>query len=212
MDKWFEEIKNTVIAAKHKEIEALVEKAIQHKVNPDDLINNALIAAMDVVGDRFAKSEIFVPEMLVAAITMKKGLDIIKPLLKDQEEQSKGKVVLCTVKGDLHDIGKNLVGMMLEGAGLEVIDLGVDVTVENVVDKVTEIQPQVLGLSALLTTTMPEMENVINVLQARGMRGAVKVMVGGAPLRAEFAQKIGADAFGKDAAEAVNLARSFIEK
>ena len=212
MDKWFEEIKNTVIAAKHKEIEALMEKAIQHKVNPDDLINNALIAAMDVVGDRFAKSEIFVPEMLVAAITMKKGLDIIKPLLKDQEEQSKGKVVLCTVKGDLHDIGKNLVGMMLEGAGLEVIDLGVDVTVENVVDKVTEIQPQVLGLSALLTTTMPEMENVINVLQARGMRGAVKVMVGGAPLRAEFAQKIGADAFGKDAAEAVNLARSFIEK
>ena len=212
MDKWFEAIKNTVIAGKHKEIDALVEKAIQHKVNPDDLINNALIAAMDVVGDRFAKSEIFVPEMLVAAITMKKGLDIIKPLLKDQEEQSKGKVVLCTVKGDLHDIGKNLVGMMLEGAGFEVIDLGVDVTVENVVDKVTEIQPQVLGLSALLTTTMPEMENVINVLQARGMRGAVKVMVGGAPLRAEFAQKIGADAFGKDAAEAVNLARSFIEK
>ncbi|MCK4986467.1 MAG: corrinoid protein [Desulfobacterales bacterium] len=210
MDKWFEEIKNTVIAGKHKEIEALVEKAIQHKVNPDDLINNALIAAMDVVGDRFAKSEIFVPEMLVAAITMKKGLDIIKPLLKDQEEQSKGKVVLCTVKGDLHDIGKNLVGMMLEGAGFEVIDLGVDVTVENVVDKVTEIQPQVLGLSALLTTTMPEMENVINVLQARGMRGAVKVMVGGAPLRAEFAQKIGADAFGKDAAEAVNIVRSFI--
>ena len=210
MDKWFEEIKNTVIAGKHKEIEALMEKAIQNKVNLDGLINDALIEAMDVVGDRFAKSEIFVPEMLVAAMTMKKGLDIIKPLLKDQEEQSKGKVVLCTVKGDLHDIGKNLVGMMLEGAGFEVIDLGVDVTVENVVDKVTEIQPQVLGLSALLTTTMPEMENVINVLQARGMRGAVKVMVGGAPLRAEFAQKIGADAFGKDAAEAVNIVRSFI--
>ncbi|MEE9537236.1 MAG: corrinoid protein [Desulfobacterales bacterium] len=212
MDKWFEAIKNTVIAGKHKEIDALVEKAIQHKVNPDDLINNALIAAMDVVGDRFAKSEIFVPEMLVAAITMKKGLDIIKPLLKDQEEQSKGKVVLCTVKGDLHDIGKNLVGMMLEGAGLEVIDLGVDVTVENVVDKVAEIKPQVLGLSALLTTTMPEMQNVINLLHDRGIREKVKVMVGGAPLRAEFAQKIGADAFGKDAAEAANLARSFIEK
>ncbi len=212
MDKWFEAIKNTVIAGKHKEIDALVEKAIQHKVNPDDLINNALIAAMDVVGDRFAKSEIFVPEMLVAAMTMKKGLDIIKPLLKDQEEQSKGKVVLCTVKGDLHDIGKNLVGMMLEGAGLEVIDLGVDVTVENVVDKVAEIKPQVLGLSALLTTTMPEMQNVINLLHDRGIREKVKVMVGGAPLRAEFAQKIGADAFGKDAAEAANLARSFIEK
>jgi len=212
MEKLFEEIKNTVINGKHKEIESLVENAIQSQLNLDDLINNALIGAMDVVGDRFSKSEIFVPEMLVAAMTMKKGLDIIKPALKDQEAQSKGKIVVCTVQGDLHDIGKNLVGMMLEGAGFEVIDMGVDVTVENVVDTVSEIQPQVLGLSALLTTTMPEMENVINVLQARGLRGTVKVMVGGAPLSAEFAQKIGADAFGKDASEAVNLARSFIDK
>ena len=210
MEKLFEEIKNTVIAGKHKEIGALVENAVQSELNLDDLINAALIGAMDVVGDRFAKSEIFVPEMLVAAMTMKKGLDIIKPLLKDQEKQAKGKVVLCTVKGDLHDIGKNLVAMMLEGAGFEVIDLGVDVTVENVIAKVAEIQPQVLGLSALLTTTMPEMENVINVLQTSGMRGALKVMVGGAPLSAEFAEKIGADAFGKDAAEAVTIARSFI--
>jgi corrinoid protein of di/trimethylamine methyltransferase len=212
MEKLYEDIKNTVINGKYKEIEVLVEDAINSELNLDDLINDALIGAMDVVGDRFAKSEIFVPEMLVAAMTMKKGLDIIKPLLKDQEAQSKGKVILCTVKGDLHDIGKNLVGMMLEGAGFEVIDMGVDVTVENVVDKITEIQPQVVGLSALLTTTMPEMENVIKVLQARGMRGAVKVMVGGAPLSAEFAQKIGADAFGKDAAEAVTLARSFMDK
>ena len=212
MEKLLEEIKNTVIAGKHKEIEALVDKAIQNRVNPDNLINNALIAAMDVVGDRFTKSEIFVPEMLAAAVTMKKGLDIIKPLLKDQKNQSKGKVILCTVKGDIHDIGKNLVGMMLEGAGLEVIDLGVDVSVKNVVDKVIEIQPQVLGLSALLTTTMPEMGNVINGLQSSGMREAVKVMVGGAPLDDEFAETIGADAFGKDAAEAVNIARSFIDK
>ncbi len=211
MEQLFEEIKNTVIAGKHKEIEALVQKAIQDKANLDDLISKALIAAMDVVGDRFAKSEIFVPEMLVAAMTMKKGLDMIKPLLKDQEQQSRGKVVLCTVKGDLHDIGKNLVVMMLEGAGFEVIDLGVDVTVENVIAKVAEIQPQVLGLSALLTTTMPEMENVINVLQTSGMRGAVKVMLGGAPLSADFAEKIGADAFGKDATEAVTIARSFID-
>ena len=210
MENLFEEIKNTVIAGRHKEIEALVQKTIQDKANLDDLINKALIAAMDVVGDRFAKSEIFVPEMLVAAMTMKKGLDIIKPLLKDQEQQSKGKVVLCTVAGDLHDIGKNLVAMMLEGAGFEVIDLGVDVTVENVIAKVAEIQPQVLGLSALLTTTMPEMENVIKDLQTKGMREKVKVMLGGAPLSAEFAEKIGADAYGKDAAEAVAIARSFI--
>ena len=210
MQKLFAEIKNTVITGKHAEIEALVESAIQNNLDLNDLINTALIGAMDVVGDRFAKNEIFVPEMLVAAMAMKKGLAMIKPLLRNQEVQSRGTVVLCTVKGDLHDIGKNLVAMMLEGAGFEVIDLGVDVTVENVIDKVAEIQPQVLGLSALLTTTMPEMENVINFLQTKGLRENVKVMVGGAPLSAEFAQKIGADAFGKDAAEAVSLARSFI--
>ena len=211
MEKLLEEIKEKVIAGKHKEIEALVQNAIQEKANLDDLINRALIAAMDVVGDRFAKSEIFVPEMLVSAVTMKKGLDIIKPLLKEDQEQTKGKVVLCTVNGDLHDIGKNLVAMMLEGAGLEVIDLGVDVTVEKVVDKVNEIQPQVLGLSALLTTTMPEMEKVINLLHDRGLRDKVKVMIGGAPVDGDFAEKIGADAYGEDAAEAVTVARSFID-
>jgi len=212
MDKLLEEIKNAVTDGRHMEIEALVETAIEQKVDLEDLINNALIAAMDVVGDRFSKSEIFVPEMLVAAVTMKKGLDMIKPLLQEDQKQSKGKVVLCTVRGDLHDIGKNLVGMMLEGAGFEVIDLGVDVTVDNVIERVAEIQPQVLGLSALLTTTMPEMENVINVLQTRGMRERIKVIIGGAPVDADFANKIGADAYGKDAAEAVTIARSFINK
>jgi len=210
MEELLEEIKTTVIAGRHTEIEALVQTAIQHQVDPDDLINNALIAAMDVVGDRFARSEIFVPEMLVAAVTMKKGLDLIKPLLQEGQETSKGKIVLCTVKGDLHDIGKNLVGMMLEGAGFEVFDLGVDVTVENVIDKVVEIQPRVLGLSALLTTTMPEMHDVITALQTRGIRQNVKVIIGGAPVDADFAEKIGADAYGKDAAEAVTIARSLI--
>jgi 5-methyltetrahydrofolate--homocysteine methyltransferase len=211
MEKLLEEIKKTVIDGKHKEIEALVQKAIQEKADLDDLINRALIAAMDVVGDRFAKSEIFVPEMLVSAVTMKKGLDLIKPLLKGNEDQAKGKVILCTVKGDQHDIGKNLVAMMLEGAGLEVIDLGVDVTVEEVIDKINEIQPQILGMSALLTTTMPEMENVINLLKDRGIRKKLKVMVGGAPVDADFAEKIGADAYGEDAAEAVTIARGFID-
>jgi len=210
MEKLFEDIKNTVIAGKHLEIEALVETAVQQKMDLNDLINKALIAAMDVVGDRFSKSEIFVPEMLVSAVTMKKGLNIIKPLLKENQQHARGKVILCTVQGDLHDIGKNLVAMMLEGAGFEVIDLGVDTTVEKVVDKVAEISPQVLGLSALLTTTMPEMENVINVLQTQGMREKVKVMIGGAPVDAEFAEKIGADAYGKDAAEAVTIVRRFI--
>jgi 5-methyltetrahydrofolate--homocysteine methyltransferase len=212
MDKLLEEIKNTVVDGRHSEIEALVETALKRRADLDELINTALIAAMDVVGDRFSKSEIFVPEMLVAAVTMKKGLDMIKPLLQEGQEQSKGKIILCTVRGDLHDIGKNLVAMMLEGAGFEVIDLGVDVTVENVIDKVADIQPQVLGLSALLTTTMPEMENVIHVLQARGIREKVKVIIGGAPVDAEFAEKIGADAYGKDASEAVTIARNLINK
>ena len=212
MDKLLAEIKNTVIDGRHSQIEALVETAIKRRADLNELINKALIAAMDVVGDRFSKSEIFVPEMLVAAVTMKKGLDMIKPLLQEGQEPSKGKIVLCTVRGDLHDIGKNLVAMMLEGAGFEVIDLGVDVTVENVIDTVADLQPQVLGMSALLTTTMPEMENVIQVLQARGIRENVKVMLGGAPVDAEFAEKIGADAYGKDAAEAVTIARSLTNK
>jgi methylmalonyl-CoA mutase cobalamin-binding domain/chain len=165
---------------------------------------------MDVVGQRFANSEIFVPEMLVSAMTMKKGLEIIKPLLKEDQSQSKGKVILCTVKGDLHDIGKNLVAMMLEGAGFEVVDLGVDSTVEMVIARAKELQPDVLGLSALLTTTMPEMEKVIEALKAQGIREKVKVMIGGAPVGADFAQKIGADAYGEDAAEAVTIVRSFI--
>ena len=210
MDKLFEEIKTTVVAGRHTDIEALVKKALQDQVDPNELINNALIAAMDVVGDRFARSEIFVPEMLVSAVTMKKGMDLIKPLLQKDQESSKGKIVLCTVKGDLHDIGKNLVAMMLEGAGFEVFDLGVDVTVENVIDKVVEIQARVLGLSALLTTTMPEMQNMITALQTRGIRQNVKVIIGGAPVDADFAQRIGADGYGKDAAEAVTIARSLI--
>ncbi len=212
MEKLITEIKDIVVGGKHKEIEALVEKAIAEGADLDDLINNALIAAMDVVGQRFASSEIFVPEMLVSAMTMKKGLEIIKPLLKEAESQSKGKVVLCTVKGDLHDIGKNLVGMMLEGAGLEVIDLGVDSTVDMVIARVKEMQPDVLGLSALLTTTMPEMEKVIETLKTEGMRDRVKVMIGGAPVGADFAAKIGADAYGEDAAEAVTIVRDLIVK
>ena len=210
MDKLFTEIKDIVVAGKHTEVEALVEKAIADGTDLNDLINSALIAAMDVVGQRFAKSEIFVPEMLVSAMTMKKGLEIVKPLLKEAESQSKGKVVLCTVKGDLHDIGKNLVAMMLEGAGLEVIDLGVDSTVDTVIARVKELQPDVLGMSALLTTTMPEMEKMIEALKIQGIRDKVRVMIGGAPVGADFATKIGADAYGEDAAEAVSIARDLI--
>lgn len=143
---------------------------------------------------------------------MARLLEDIKNTVIAGKHLAKEKIILCTVKGDLHDIGKNLVAMMLEGAGFEVIDLGVDATVKKVVDKVAEIAPQVLGLSALLTTTMPEMQNVIKALQKEGMRAKVKVMIGGAPVDADFAERIGADAYGRDAAEAVAIARSFINK
>jgi 5-methyltetrahydrofolate--homocysteine methyltransferase len=202
-------IKEKVIAGKHKEIEEVVRAAIADGVDPNLLINEAMIGAMDVVGQRFADCQIFVPEMLVSALTMKKGLDIIKPLLKG-DGQSKGKVIMGTVKGDLHDIGKNLVIMMLEGAGFQVIDLGVDIGVETVVERVREERPDVLGLSALLTTTMPEMKRTIEELKSHELREKVKVMVGGAPVDQKFARDIGADGYGKDAVEAVELARRLV--
>ena len=212
MDDHLDQIKDAIVIGKHKEIEGLVTAAIEDKTDLDKIINDAMIAAMDVVGQKFSDSEIFVPEMLVSAHTMKKGLDLIKPLLKDEETESKGTITMCTVKGDIHDIGKNLVIMMLEGAGFKAVDLGVDLTVKTLIEKVEEIKPDVLGLSALLTTTMPEMKKVIDTLKSKGLRNSLKVIVGGAPLDAAFAEKIGADGYGKDAAEAVKLARSFLSE
>jgi 5-methyltetrahydrofolate--homocysteine methyltransferase len=210
MSDRFEDIKTAVVMGKHAEIEAKVKKAIDEGEDLSRLVNDALIAAMDIVGQKFGNHEIFVPEMLVSALTMKKGLEIIKPLLEGEKSRSKGTILMGTVKGDLHDIGKNLVIMMLEGAGFQVIDLGVDLDVEKVVAKVEEIKPQILGLSALLTTTMPEMKKVIETLEQRGLRKTIKVLVGGAPVDAAFARKIGADGYGKDAAEAVRLAREIV--
>jgi len=205
-----EQIKQAVIGGKHKEIEALVQTAVDEKVDLSSIINTALIDGMDVVGQQFASGQIFVPEMLIAALTMQKGLAVIKPLLKGIDSKSKGTVLMGTVKGDLHDIGKNLVSMMLEGAGFQVVDLGVNLGVEQLVDKVTEIKPDILGLSTLLTTTMPEMQKVISVMQQRGLRSSVKIMVGGAPVDAHFAEKIGADGYAKDASGAVQLARKLV--
>jgi len=199
-------IRQAVIEGKHREVEELVQRAIEEGVDLHRLIQEGMIEAMDVVGKRFAEGLIFVPEMLVSAVTMKKGLELIKPLLKG-DGKSSGRVVMATVKGDLHDIGKNLVIMMLEGAGFQVTDLGVDIDVDTLIQKVEELRPQVLGLSALLTTTMPEMARVIKALEAGGLREKVKVMVGGAPVDQKFADQIGADGYGKDAAQAVELTR-----
>ena len=210
MNESIQKIKEGVIEGHHKEIESLVREICNTGISLDKVIQEGLIAAMNVVGQKFSDGEIFVPEMMVSAMTMKLGLNIVKPLLTGKAGAPKGAVLIGTVKGDLHDIGKNIVVMMLEGAGFRVIDLGVDIDVEKVVAKVAEIRPQVLGLSALLTTTMPEMKRVIEELRARGLRDRVKIMVGGAPVDAAFAEKIGADGYGKDAAQAMALARSFV--
>ena len=202
-----ESIRSAVIERKRAEIKALVRQALEAGIDPGAIVNDALIAAMDVVGKEFGSGKVFVPELLVSAVIMKEGLEVVRPLLAGGKSRSRGTVAMATVKGDLHDIGKNLVSMMLEGAGFQVIDLGVDLSVETLVDRVKTIRPQVLGLSALLTTTMREMRNVIAELKAQGLRETVKVMVGGAPLDRAFAEKIGADGYGADAAEAVELAR-----
>lgn len=201
-------IRQAVIEGRHNEIEALVDEALENEMDPELIINRAMIAGMDVVGQKFSSNEIFVPEMLVSAVTMNKGLAILKPLLQSGGGGSRGKIVVCTVKGDVHDIGKNLVKMMLEGAGFSVTDLGVDLSVESLIEQIKQLKPDILGLSALLTTTMPEMQKVIEALGDEGLRDSLRIMVGGAPVDAAFAEKIGADGYGKDAAEAVRIARS----
>jgi corrinoid protein of di/trimethylamine methyltransferase len=211
MTDHLEIIKNAVINGKHSEIRNHVRKALDEGVDPGRIINEALIPAMDVVGKEFGIGRIFVPEMLVSAVTMKHGLDVVKPLMAGAESGSRGTIIMATVKGDMHDIGKNLVTMMLEGAGFKVLDLGVDLSVEKLVEQVKSIKPDILGLSALLTTTMPEIKNVIHELEVQELRTVVRVMVGGAPVDRAFAEKIGADGYGANAAEAVELARRFMK-
>ena len=205
-----ETIEEMVVSGKFKDIEAQIQGAVDSGTDLNCLINDALISAMDIVGKRFADGDIYVPEMLVSAKTMKQGLDIIKPLLKSGEAEQRGTIVMGTVKGDLHDIGKNLVTMMMEGAGFRIIDLGVDVKIEDLIDTVKKEEVDVLGLSALLTTTMPEMRKVIEALEEAGLRNQLKVIVGGAPIDQRFADEIGADGFGADAVEAVQLAREIV--
>lgn len=203
-------ISEMVVDGKFNDIEKKVQEAVDTGMDLNRLINEALISAMDVVGKRFSEGKIYVPEMLVSAKTMKLGLDIIKPLLQADEITNRGTIVMGTVKGDLHDIGKNLVTMMMEGAGFKIIDVGVNVKIEDLVETLKKEKADILGLSALLTTTMPEMQNVIEVLKEAGLRDQIKVIVGGAPIDHVFADKIGADGYGKDAADAVRLARELI--
>jgi len=189
---------------------AEISAAIEQGVPAGEILHQACIPAMIEVGRLFETNEIFVPEMLVSARAMQQALDLLRPLLMDGDLNSAGKIVIGTVAGDLHDIGKNLVYIMFEGSGFEVIDLGTDVEAETFVQSVKENQPDIVGMSALLTTTMPSMEKTIKALQQAGLREQVFVMIGGAPVTVDFAEKIGADAYAPDASSATRKARELL--
>ena len=202
-------IYQNVIDGQAAEAEAGVKAALEAGIPADAILNQSLITSMDEVGRRFENGDFFVPEMLIAARAMQAGLKLLKPRLVEANVKSAGKVAIGTVKGDLHDIGKNLVAMMLEGTGFEVRDLGVDVPPEAFV-KAAQDGALVIGLSALLTTTMNKMEDTIEALRAAGLRGKVKVLIGGAPVTQDFANRIGADAFAPDASSAARIARQLV--
>lgn len=206
------ELKEMVINGKAAGIEEKTRECLEQGLKPSRLISEALIPAMDTVGEKYKNGEIFVPEMLVAAKTMQLSMGILKPLIAAGDVKTAGTVLIGTVRGDLHDIGKNLVSMMLEGAGFRVIDLGTDVAPEVFVNKVREIKPDILGMSALLTTTVPQMGVVVEALKDAGLREKVKVVVGGAAVTPEYAAQIGADGYSPDATGAVDWARGVVRK
>jgi 5-methyltetrahydrofolate--homocysteine methyltransferase len=188
----------------------LTRKAIAAGLGPKEILDRGLIAGMNVIGEQFRDHEIFLPDVLLAAKAMYAGMDALRPLLLKEGIPTSGTIVIGTVQGDLHDIGKNLVGIMLRGAGFEVIDLGKDVTPERFVAAAEESGAQVIGMSALLTTTMPVMKQVISLLEEKGLKGRVRTIVGGAPLSAEFAGEIGADAYAFDGANAVDRVKALV--
>ena len=204
------DIFEAVVEMRRMEVAGLVRAEIEAGTGLTDILNQGLIAAMDEVGSRFSQGEIFVPEMLMAANAMKSGLEVIKPLLIEAGSETSGTVVIGTVKGDLHDIGKNLVAMMIEGAGFSVIDLGIDVEPGTFVTACRDHRADVVALSALLTTTLPSMKDTVEALREAGM--GVAVVVGGAPVTPEFAEEIGADGFGKDAPAAVELIKGLVNR
>lgn len=202
-----EALARAVVSGNAAEVQGLIEAALGEGLHPGTVVNEGLIAGMDEIGRRFKENEIFVPEVMLAAKAMQSGLAVLRPLMAEKKVEPLATVILGTVKGDQHDIGKNLVGMMLEGAGFSVVDLGVNVAPERFIGAAEERGASLIGLSALLTTTMPVMEATIRGLQAAGLRDRIKVMIGGAPVSQEYADRIGADGYAEDAAAAVDLAR-----
>ena len=210
MEQLYEQMANALIAGKQDEVVKLAQDALDQGAAAKDVLEKGLLAGMDVVGQRFKAGDMFIPEVLLCARCMHGAMDILKPLLSEGDAAGSGVYLIGTVEGDLHDIGKNLVSMMLQGAGFKVIDLGTNITSQQFVDAVKEHNPKVLGLSALLTTTMPKMEETIAALSEAGIRDSVKIMAGGAPVTQDFVDKIGADAYGANAASAVEKAKELV--
>ena len=206
------EISALVQKGDRRGVKASVETALAEGFTAKEILDGGLIAGMTAIGERFKKNEVYIPEVLISARAMNMGVNVLKPYLTQEGVEPVGKAVICTVKGDLHDIGKNLVKMMLEGVGIECIDLGTDVSSEQVVEAVKESGAHIVALSSLLTTTMEYHKDVVDALKESGIRNSVKVMVGGAPVSEEFAKQVGADGYAPDAATAADLALSFFKK
>ncbi len=203
-------ITEALITGNAPEVKKLTQEALAAGTGPQTIIQQALIVGMAEVGRRFKANEFYVPEVLIAARAMHAGMDVLKPLLTESDLEPLGTIVLGTVQGDLHDIGKNLVSMMMEGAGLAVVDMGTDVQPDAFVQAVKEHKPQLVGMSALLTTTMPAMQKTIEAVQEAGLRDQIKVIVGGAPVTERYAREIGADGYAPDAASAVDLVKELL--
>ncbi len=210
MDEKIKEVYMSVLNGEMEDTSQKVQAAIDAGLPAGVILKDGLIAAMGEVGELFEKGEFFVPEMLISARSMKFGLELLRPHLVAADVQPLGRVVIGTVQGDLHDIGKNLVGMMMEGVGFEVFDLGVDVKPEELVDAIIEIKPNIVAMSALLTTTMVNMKAAMHMMKEAGVLANVKVMVGGAPVTQEYADEIGADGFGADASQAASVAKTLL--
>jgi 5-methyltetrahydrofolate--homocysteine methyltransferase len=207
----YEQIADEVVKGQADGVKKLVNQALSENISAEDILNNGLVAGMDVVSVKFKNNEFFIPEVLVSARAMSAGLDIINPLLAEANVKAKGKVVIGTVKGDLHDIGKNIVGMMLQGAGYEIVDLGADVPKEKFIEFTQKENADMVGMSALLTTTMIYMQEILQGLEDAGLRDKVKVIIGGAPVTQAYADQIEADGYAPDAASAIDLAKDLLD-
>jgi len=209
MEPVLESLNESILEGDRAVAKEKVTQALNDGVNPLNVLET-MINAMSEVGRLFEEGEYFVPEMLISARAMQEGMEILKPYLLEADVKPSGKIIAGTVKGDLHDIGKNLVCMMLEGAGFQVIDLGTDVSADKFVAAVQEYKPEIVAMSALLTTTMPSMKDTIEAINSSGLRDQVKIMIGGAPVTSEYARQIGADGYSEDASRAVKLAKSLV--